>query len=119
MDCALHASRKFCKMVKRTTADSAVYRDFTVQNMGPSCGVGFNIRLEGLALQQYHSATYEPELFPGHIFRMHRLRLVLLIFASGKVVFTGAKLMKDVEDAFQLIYPILKGLSPTKTVSPR
>lgn len=34
---------------------------------------------------------YEPELFPGLIYRMHSPSVVLLIFVSGKIVLTGAK----------------------------
>jgi transcription initiation factor TFIID TATA-box-binding protein len=34
---------------------------------------------------------YEPELFPGLVFRMADPKVVLLIFVSGKVVLTGAK----------------------------
>ena len=36
-------------------------------------------------------ASYEPELFPGLIYRMMEPKIVLLIFVSGKVVLTGAK----------------------------
>ena len=41
--------------------------------------------------------SYEPELFPGLIYRMVKPRIVLLIFVSGKVVLTG-----KVELVFQL-----------------
>lgn len=34
---------------------------------------------------------YEPELFPGLIYRMKEPKVVLLIFVSGKVVLTGAQ----------------------------
>lgn len=34
---------------------------------------------------------YEPELFPGLIYRLARPKVVLIIFVSGKVVLTGAK----------------------------
>ena len=34
---------------------------------------------------------YEPELFPGLIYRMEKPKIVLLIFVSGKIVLTGAK----------------------------
>ena len=46
-------------------------------------------------VEQFFSSTlfatfsYEPELFPGLIYRMVRPRIVLLIFVSGKVVLTG------------------------------
>jgi hypothetical protein len=36
--------------------------------------------------------SYEPELFPGLIYRMVKPRIVLLIFVSGKVVLTGTLL---------------------------
>lgn len=39
-----------------------------------------------LSLSSY---SYEPELFPGLIYRMIKPRIVLLIFVSGKVVLTG------------------------------
>ena len=37
--------------------------------------------------------SYEPELFPGLIYRMVKPRIVLLIFVSGKVVLTGNSLL--------------------------
>ena len=36
-------------------------------------------------------SSYEPEIFPGLIYRMSEPKIVLLIFASGKIVLTGAK----------------------------
>lgn len=36
---------------------------------------------------------YEPELFPGLIYRMKQPKIVLLIFVSGKIVLTGAKVI--------------------------
>lgn len=38
---------------------------------------------------------YEPELFPGLIYRMKQPKIVLLIFVSGKIVLTGAKVTSD------------------------
>jgi len=34
---------------------------------------------------------YEPEQFPGLIYRMDEPKVVILVFASGKLVCTGAK----------------------------
>jgi transcription initiation factor TFIID TATA-box-binding protein len=39
---------------------------------------------------------------------MVKPRIVLLIFVSGKVVLTGAKVRKEIYDAFDNIFPILK-----------
>lgn len=53
-------------------------------------------------------SQYEPELFPGLIYRMVSPKVVLLIFASGKIVLTGAKNKQDINDAYDNIYPVLK-----------
>lgn len=47
------------------------------------------------------------QLFPGLIYRMVKPKVVLLIFVSGKVVLTGAKVREDLYDAFNNIYPVL------------
>ena len=63
--------------------------------------------LEGLAWQHGHFAQYEPELFPGLIYRMQMPKIVLLIFVSGKIVLTGGKRREDIYQAFENIYPVL------------
>merc|ERR1719382_1940180 len=68
----------------------------------------FPTRLEGLVLTHSQFSSYEPELFPGLIYRMVKPRIVLLIFVSGKVVLTGAKVRTEIYEAFENIYPILK-----------
>ena len=52
----------------------------------------------GLGLE---STEYEPEQFPGLVFRPDDHPVVILIFASGKVVVTGAKDINATEEAFQ------------------
>lgn len=53
-------------------------------------------------------SSYEPEVFPGLVYRMVKPRLVLLIFVNGKVLFTGSKSRQEIKEAFDNIYPILK-----------
>ena len=48
-------------------------------------------------------SSYEPELFPGLIYRMMKPKIVLLIFVSGKIVLTGAKVREEIYQAFELI----------------
>jgi transcription initiation factor TFIID TATA-box-binding protein len=45
---------------------------------------------------------YEPELFPGLIYRMVSPKIVLLIFVSGKIVLTGAKVREEIYRAFEV-----------------
>ena len=58
--------------------------------------------LNGLAIGLGLEYTeYEPEQFPGLVFRPDDNPVVILIFASGKVVVTGAKDIDTAEEAFQ------------------
>lgn len=102
------AARKYARIVQKLGFD-AKFLDFKIQNMVGSCDVKFPIRLEGLVLTHSQFSSYEPELFPGLIYRMVKPRIVLLIFVSGKVVLTGAKVKNEILEAFENIYPILKG----------
>jgi len=58
-------------------------------------------------LPHNHYSSYEPELFPGLIYRMVQPKIVLLIFVSGKIVLTGAKIREEIYEAFENIYPVL------------
>ncbi|KAJ7788563.1 transcription factor TFIID-domain-containing protein [Mycena olivaceomarginata] len=77
------ASRKYARIAQKPGFD-AKFSEFKIQNIVDSCDVKFPIHLEGFA-------SYEPELFPGPIYRMISPKVVLLIFVSGKIVLTGAK----------------------------
>lgn len=102
------ASRKYAKIVHKLGYDKAKFKEFTVQNIVASCDVHFPVRLEGLAHAHNQFCSYEPELFPGLIYRMLKPKIVLLIFVSGKVVLTGAKVRQDIYDAFDNIYHVLQ-----------
>lgn len=102
------ASRKYAKIVYKLGYTNARFTEFTVQNIVASCDVNFPVRLEGLARAHSDFCSYEPELFPGLIYRMMKPNIVLLIFVSGKVVLTGAKVRQEIYDAFNNIYHVLQ-----------
>lgn len=101
------AARKFARIAQKLGYD-AKFTDFKIQNIVASCDVGFSIKLESLALNHSQFSCYEPELFPGLVYRMVQPCILLLVFVSGKVVLTGAKVREDIYKAFNNIYPILK-----------
>lgn len=105
---SLQAARRYARVIQKL-GFQAKFRDFKIQNMVGSVDVKFPIRLEALVLKHYQFCSYEPELFPGLIYRMMQPKIVLLIFVSGKVVLTGAKRREEIHEAFNRIYPILKG----------
>lgn len=101
------ASKKFAIIIEKVGFKTEPIIDFKVQNIVGTADVGFPIRLEGLVYAHSTFASYEPELFPGLIYRLVDPRIVLLIFVSGKVVITGAKTEKDMSEAFTKMYPVL------------
>lgn len=44
----------------------------------------------------YQDLEYEPEMFPGLVYRFHDPKVVVLIFGSGKIVITGGKSEQDI-----------------------
>jgi len=104
------ASRKYARIIQKL-GFNAKFTDFKIQNIVGSCDIKFPIRLEGLASKHHNFSSYEPELFPGLIYRMIKPKIVLLIFVSGKIVLTGAKIREEIYQAFEMIYPVLQGSS--------
>jgi len=51
---------------------------------------------------------YEPEQFPGLIYRMNEPRVVILLFTTGKLVCTGARKEEDAHLAVIKLYQRLK-----------
>jgi transcription initiation factor TFIID TATA-box-binding protein len=61
-----------------------------------------------LAVGMLVKTMYEPEQFPGLIYRMDEPKVVILIFASGNLVCTGAKKEQDVYDAVHKLHESLE-----------
>ena len=63
----------------------------------------------GLGLE---NVEYEPEQFPGLVYRMDEPRVVILIFSTGKIVCTGGKKVEDIPKAVEQLSErlILEGL---------
>jgi len=106
------AARKYARIIQKL-GFPARFSEFKIQNIVGSCDVKFPIRLEGLACAHGHFSSYEPELFPGLIYRMVKPKIVLLIFVSGKIVLTGAKVREEIYQAFENIYPVLTDFRKT------
>jgi len=62
---------------------------------------------KGLMLE---NVNYEPEEFPGLIYKMDDLEVILLLFSSGKIVCTGASTTEDASKAIELMKEKLSSL---------
>ncbi len=79
----------------------------TIQNMVAAINLGGKIHLEQAA-RTLPRSMYEPEQFPGLIHRMPDPKTVILLFASGKLVCTGAKKEADVYRSVHNLHALLE-----------
>ncbi len=81
--------------------------EIKVQNIVASASLGGKIDLEKSAFT-LERTMYEPEQFPGLIYRMGDPKVVILLFASGKLVCTGAKKEEEVYTAVNKLHQNLE-----------
>ena len=81
--------------------------ELKIQNIVASASLGGMIDLEKAAFT-LGKTMYEPEQFPGLIYRMDEPKVVILLFASGKLVCTGAKKEENVYTAVQKLHVLLE-----------
>lgn len=77
--------------------------DIKVQNIVASANLNATLNLEAVALE-LENTEYEPEQFPGLVYRLEDPKVVLLLFGSGKVVCTGAKSFDDAKLGVERAY---------------
>jgi transcription initiation factor TFIID TATA-box-binding protein len=83
--------------------------EITVQNMVATWDTGQTFNLSDLILSfGMERVEYEPEQFPGMVFRLEEPKVVMLFFGSGKVVCTGAKSVEELERAVDIVRKELK-----------
>ncbi len=86
-----------------------------IQNIVASANLGMEVLLEKAAYL-LENTMYEPEQFPGLIYRLTDPKVVLLIFSSGKMVITGAKSEEEVEKAVNHTFQTLVELNCLKKI---
>ena len=84
-----------------------------VQNMVASGGVGMDLNLNKLAMELEHT-EYEPEQFPGLVYKLPGTRATFLLFSNGKIVCTGTKSEKDLHVAIDKLIIILRKFNKGK-----
>ena len=76
----------------------------TVQNIVASADLGQSLNLNAMAIGLgLEHVEYEPEQFPGLVYRLDEPSVVVLFFGSGKVVVTGGKQPKDAAAAIEAV----------------
>ncbi len=82
-----------------------------IQNIVSSADLGTNLNLNAIAIGLgLEHIEYEPEQFPGLVYRLDEPDVVALLFGSGKLVITGGKQLTDAEEALSVIEDQLNDL---------
>jgi transcription initiation factor TFIID TATA-box-binding protein len=71
-----------------------------IENVVATSTIGSELNLRAITLA-LDGAEYEPEQFPGIVYRIKDPKTATLIFRSGKIVCTGAKSVADVKRAIK------------------
>jgi transcription initiation factor TFIID TATA-box-binding protein len=100
------AIRKLTKDLRKARIKVKTEPKVKVQNIVASVNFGRKFDLEYIA-RSFENTEYEPEVFPGLVFRLDDPKAVLLLFVSGKGVCAGVKSMRDVKRAAQKTGKIL------------
>ncbi len=82
--------------------------EIIIQNIVATYNLGFKLNLTRTVLELgLEQVEYEPEVFPGLIYRMKEPKVVMLLFSTGKVVITGGKSVKEVKQAGKKLHGLL------------
>ena len=85
--------------------------EFKVQNIVASADLKRELNIgaivEGLGLE---CMEYEPEVFPGLVYRLEEPKTAILVFSSGRLVITGGRTKEECERAVNIFVEKLKQL---------
>ena len=80
-----------------------------IENVVASTGIGQELDLQHVAMD-LEGANYDPEQFPGLVYRTENPKSAALIFRSGKIVCTGAKSPEAVRESLGIVFEKLRAL---------
>ena len=97
------AGRKYVRILQKHGIPVS-FRNFKIQNIVASAEIPHTLKLLELSRSYGPYVSYEPDLFPGLVFRTTAPKLVFLLFRSGKIVITGAKNRQEIESTFSSLF---------------
>ncbi|MCD4666303.1 TATA-box-binding protein [archaeon] len=86
-----------------------------VQNMVASGTIKMDLNLNALAMK-LPNTEYEPEQFPGLVYKLKDTRATFLLFSNGKIVCTGTRSEKKLREAVAKLVVILRKMKNKKAI---
>ncbi|MFP4115774.1 MAG: TATA-box-binding protein [Candidatus Aenigmatarchaeota archaeon] len=99
---AKKAIDKVLEGVREAGVDVEEVDDIKVQNIVASAQLSGKLRLNEIAFD-LRNAEYEPEQFPGLVYRIEEPEAAFLLFGSGRIVCTGGRSIDDVKEAVRKV----------------
>ena len=96
------AVKMIIKNIEKIKVKITVDPKCTVQNMVASGAIGIDLNLNQLAVK-LPNTEYEPEQFPGLVYKLPGTRATFLLFSNGKIVCTGTRSEKKLNEAVDLL----------------
>jgi len=90
--------REVIKQLRKININVKIVPKITVQNIVASGSINMNLNLNYLALE-LENTEYEPEQFPGLVYKLVDPTATFLLFSNGKLVCTGTKNRAQLEDS--------------------
>jgi len=101
------AIQKIIKSLEKINVKITIKPEISIQNMVASGSVGMDLNLNKLAIK-LENTEYEPEQFPGLVYKLNEAKATFLLFSNGKVVCTGTKSESAVRAALEKLIVNLK-----------
>jgi len=99
--------REVIKQLRKINVKVTIVPKITVQNIVASGSINVNLNLNFLALE-LENTEYEPEQFPGLVYKLVEPNATFLLFSNGKLVCTGTKNRAQLEDSMKQLNKKIK-----------
>ncbi|MBS3084443.1 TATA-box-binding protein [Candidatus Pacearchaeota archaeon] len=97
------------KQLKKVNVKITITPKITVQNIVASGTINLQLNLNYLALEM-ENTEYEPEQFPGLVYKLEESNATFLLFSNGKLVCTGTKNKQQLEDSMNRLLKNVKNI---------
>ena len=95
------------KSLEKINIKITVKPQLNIQNIVASGSIGMDLNLNTLAMK-LDNTEYEPEQFPGLVYKLDKAKATFLLFSNGKIVCTGTKSEDQVHTAVDMLVDVLK-----------
>ncbi len=107
MEKVYESIRKIIKSLEKINIKIKEEPKPTIQNIVAAGSIGMDLNLNVLAMK-LDNTEYEPEQFPGLVYKLPEQKATFLLFSNGKIVCTGTKSEDEVNKAVDKLIENLK-----------